>query len=353
MGFGKISFTIQFIRFISSLCETKRLSPPTCTLGRSSPEPAPRGDYQRASPMSDANSGDLAASIPHAASFTSPRPVRHDQPRASNEEVGEPQKTPPQEEADEFASPISRPSSPAHGEPTYLGLEEGSPSSKSASVMGGEERPVPRAEVITGHGIGSSTGAGNPPKRQFSNGVRHKEGAGKYRFWVDKDSQHVVGMDGHEHGEALMEQFEVGPRAAPRASVAAPLHLQVVCVCARAAVPPALDPLAPAEGRDPKCPPRTAVHTRTPRPSSLALSTSLLSFHFLSTVLPLFSHLISPPPVDLPHSPSPRTRPLLPGGPRRDGARRGRWVRVREWRDMEGNQRGERLREENMLCVLY
>ena len=47
------------------------------------------------------------------------------------------------------------------------------------------------------------------PKRQFSNGVRHKEGVGKYRFWVDKDSQHVVGMDGHEHGEVLMEQFEV------------------------------------------------------------------------------------------------------------------------------------------------
>ena len=163
--------------------------------------------------MSDANAGDLAASIPHAASFTSPRPVRHDQPRASNEEVGEKEKTSPQEQADEFASPISRPASPAHGEPTYLGLEEGSSSSKSASVMGGEEHPVPRAEVITGHGIGSSTGAGNPPKRQFSNGVRHKEGAGKYRFWVDKDSQHVVGMDGHEHGEALMEQFEVGPRA--------------------------------------------------------------------------------------------------------------------------------------------
>ena len=46
-------------------------------------------------------------------------------------------------------------------------------------------------------------------QRQFSNGVRHKEGVGKYRFWVDKDSQHVVGMDGHEHGQALMEQFEV------------------------------------------------------------------------------------------------------------------------------------------------
>ena len=265
--------------------------------------------------MSDANSGDLAASIPHAASFTSPRPVRHDQPRASNEEVGEPQKTPPQtppeEQADEFASPISRPSSPAHGEPTYLGLEEGSPSSKSASVMGGEERPVPRAEVITGHGIGSSTGAGNPPKRQFSNGVRHKEGAGKYRFWVDKDSQHVVGMDGHEHGEALMEQFEVGPRAAPRASVAAPL--QVVCVCARAAVPPALDPLAPAEGRDPKCPPRTAVHTRTPRPSSLALSISLLSFHFLSTFFP--SHLPStcgPPTLSFPSYPPASSRWTTP-----------------------------------------
>ena len=258
--------------------------------------------------MSDANSGDLAASIPHAASFTSPRPVRHDQPRASNEEVGEPQKTPPQtppqEQADEFASPISRPSSPAHGEPTYLGLEEGSPSSKSASVMGGEERPVPRAEVITGHGIGSSTGAGNPPKRQFSNGVRHKEGAGKYRFWVDKDSQHVVGMDGHEHGEALMEQFEVGPRAAPRASVAAPLHLQVVCVCARAAVPSALDPLAPAEGRDQKArivPRFTLAHlapplSPSPYLSSLSIS-SPLSFHFFPISSPLHlwtSHTLLP-----------------------------------------------------------
>ena len=45
--------------------------------------------------------------------------------------------------------------------------------------------------------------------RRLSNGVEHKEGAGKHRLWVNLDTQHILGIAGHERGAALLTDSNI------------------------------------------------------------------------------------------------------------------------------------------------
>jgi hypothetical protein len=58
--------------------------------------------------------------------------------------------------------------------------------------------------------------------RRLSNGVKHKEGAGKHRLWVNLDTQHILGIAGHEQGAALLTASNIDHDHAVRD----PTHLE-------------------------------------------------------------------------------------------------------------------------------
>ena len=61
--------------------------------------------------------------------------------------------------------------------------------------------------------------------RRLSNGVEHKEGAGKHRLWVNLDTQHILGIAGHERGAALLTDSNIHHDHAVRHTPTHPMTL--------------------------------------------------------------------------------------------------------------------------------